>query len=78
MMNGLVFIMSRTDIMAAIFIERYRQEALHPGNKKEDYLPIMIEEVGEIGTALQNRDVDNLKDELVQLCAVCVRWLEAI
>lgn len=70
--------MERTDIMAAIFIERYRQETLHPKNQLHDYLPILIEEVGEVGTALQNRDELNLKEELVQLCAVCVRWLESI
>lgn len=70
--------MERTDIMAAIFIERYRQEAIHPKNELHDYLPIMIEEVGEIGTAIQNRDEINLKEELVQLAAICVRWLEAI
>jgi NTP pyrophosphatase (non-canonical NTP hydrolase) len=70
--------MSRTDIMAAIFMERYRQNILHPDNQVEDMLPILIEEVGEVGAAIQHQDQPNLKEELVQVAAVCVRWLEML
>ena len=64
--------------MAAIFIERYRQDILHPWNKSTPKLAVLVEEVGEIGTALQEQDTDNLKEELTQLAALCVRWLETI
>jgi NTP pyrophosphatase (non-canonical NTP hydrolase) len=70
--------MNRSDIMAAIFLERYRQDAIHPNNKPNEYFPILIEEVGEIGTAIQNKDVNNLKEEIIHVAAVCVRWLENI
>lgn len=70
--------MDRTDAMAAIFTERYRQNILHPNNKVDDMLPILIEEVGEVGAALQHQDQDNLKEELIQCAAVCLRWLEML
>jgi NTP pyrophosphatase (non-canonical NTP hydrolase) len=70
--------MKRTDIMAAIFTERYRQNILHPGNTLEDMLPVLIEEIGEVGRALQNEDRVNLEEELVHVAAVCVRWLELL
>lgn len=70
--------MERPHIIEAVVLERYRQDKMHPSNELHDYLPILIEEVGEIGKALQNRDEDNLKEELVQLAALCFRWLEAI
>lgn len=71
--------MKRSDIIAAIFMERYRQDTLHPWNiDTTNKLAVLIEEVGEIGTALQNRDSTNLKEELTQLAAVCVRWLEML
>lgn len=68
--------MDRTDIMAAIFMERYRQNALHPNNQPGDYLAIVAEELGEVAAALQGDGV--LKDELIQLAASTVRWLEAL
>lgn len=70
--------MNRTDIMADIFIERYRQNAIHPDNREEDMLAILIEEIGEVGRAIQNMDRVNLKEELVQTASVCVRWLEML
>jgi NTP pyrophosphatase (non-canonical NTP hydrolase) len=39
-----------------------------------EMLAVLVEEVGEIGRALQGEGV--LDDELVQLAAVCIRWLE--
>lgn len=71
--------------------ERARQENLHPKpNVKEsesadvkaiahylwltEMLAVLIEEVGEIGKALQGEG--ELKEELVQVAAVCCRWLE--
>jgi hypothetical protein len=41
-----------------------------------EYFPVLIEEVGEVGAALQGDG--NLVEELIQLASVCVRWLENI
>lgn len=64
--------------MAAVFIERYRQNYLHPWSKETPRLAILCEELGEIGTALQDNNTQNLKEELTQLAALCVRWLEEL
>lgn len=68
--------MDQEQIFQAIIKERKRQNYIHPKNRKSDYLAIMVEEVGEVGAALQG-DGD-LKDELTQLAAVVVRWLETL
>lgn len=39
-------------------------------------LSVLIEEVGEIGKALQGEG--SLEDEIIQVAAVCVKWLENI
>jgi hypothetical protein len=71
--------------------ERARQEMLHPlpvlkaiDNEdvnviqnlllQNEFLAVLIEEVGEVGKAVQG-DSD-LVEELTQVAAVCVRWLE--
>jgi hypothetical protein len=86
-----VILIDRAEIFRLIEQERARQENLHPKrNVKEsesaevkaiahylwltDMLAVLIEEVGEVGKALQGEG--NLKDELVQVAAVCSRWLE--
>jgi NTP pyrophosphatase (non-canonical NTP hydrolase) len=63
-------------IIDAIMQERIRQDEMHPWNKKTDKLAILIEEVGEIASAMQG-DGD-LEEELMQLASVCVRWLETL
>jgi NTP pyrophosphatase (non-canonical NTP hydrolase) len=63
-------------IFDAIMQERRRQDELHPWNKKTNRLSILVEEVGEIASALQG-DGD-MQEELVQLASVCVRWLEEL
>jgi hypothetical protein len=66
--------MDQLDIINRILIERKRQDILHPNNKQSDYLAILVEEVGEIAAAMQGDGI--LIDEIVQLAAVCIRWLE--
>lgn len=39
-----------------------------------EMLAVLVEELGEIGRALQGEG--DLDEELIQLAAVCVRWLE--
>lgn len=70
--------MHPTNIIEAILKERIRQETIHPYNEVSDYLSILIEEVGEIGRAIQNKDIDNLKEEIIHTASVCIRWLEEL
>ena len=44
----------------------------------KDFPAILMEEVGEIAKATLDHDVQNLKEELIQVAAVCVKWLERI
>jgi NTP pyrophosphatase (non-canonical NTP hydrolase) len=86
-----VFTIERSEIFRLIEAERDRQDKLHPiiQKKKDDdndtiavkniistntLLAVLMEEIGEVAKALQG-DGD-LKEELVQSAAVCVRWLE--
>ena len=41
-----------------------------------ELLAVLVEEVGEIGRAIQGEG--NLQEELIQVASVCVRWLEYI
>lgn len=68
--------MTKDYIIDAIIQERKRQDELHQWRKKTNRLSILVEEVGEVAAALQG-DGD-LQEELVQLAAVCVRWLEEL
>ena len=86
-----MFSIERSEIFRLIETERDRQDKLHPiiQKKKDDnndtiavkniistntLLAVLMEEIGEVAKALQG-DGD-LKEELVQSAAVCVRWLE--
>lgn len=86
-----MFTIERSEIFRLIEAERDRQDKLHPiiQKKKDDdndtiavkniistntLLAVLMEEIGEVAKALQG-DGD-LKEELVQSAAVCVRWLE--
>ncbi len=62
-------------------MERNRQDAkwgaqrhLHP----DRWNTILVEEVGEVSNAINERDWSNLATELTQVAAVCVAWLEDI
>jgi NTP pyrophosphatase (non-canonical NTP hydrolase) len=66
--------------------ERQRQEYLKLQGKfahtcvddiapAEKYL-FLAEEFGEVSEAIQNKDYENMRDELVQVAAICVAWLE--
>lgn len=65
-------------IIQKIEAERARQDHLHPHFPDPKRLAILMEEVGEVATALQNADINNLEEELIQVVAVGVRWLEHI
>ena len=63
-------------IIEEILKERKRQNELHPNNKLDNYLEVLIEEVGEVAMALQGEG--NLEDELIQVASVCMRWIEEL
>jgi NTP pyrophosphatase (non-canonical NTP hydrolase) len=39
---------------------------------------VLVEEVGEVAHAILENDIDNLREELIQVAAVCVAWLETL
>lgn len=70
---------TRTKIINDIHQERARQDHLHPDKMSvTQRLPVLIEEIGEVGTALQNNDKENLYQELIQVAAVAVRMAEQL
>jgi NTP pyrophosphatase (non-canonical NTP hydrolase) len=86
-----VFYIDRQEIFDAIELERERQETIHPMIKKKDHedadvnavtamlfhnemLAVLTEEFLEVVRAIQGEG--SLREELVQVAAVCVRWLE--
>jgi len=88
-----LILIDRIEIFDLIEKERERQDALHPlrmikqGESEDvnvvaqflflnDMMAVLIEEVGEVGKAMQG-DGD-LIDELIQVAAVCIRWLENV
>lgn len=70
----------RVGIFERIAAERKRQLAKFP-HEAEDTdavsLAILVEEVGEVARALNDDDTgEHLDEELVQVAAVAVKWLE--
>ncbi len=52
----------------------------HPvfANSMESALAILMEEVGEIARAIQEKDTENIKTEIAQAAAVCIRMLDLV
>lgn len=82
--------MKFTDIIDEIEQERQRQEELWSQPHRwgvgdcssktiapEVKLMVLTEEVGEAAKAIYDGNLDHLRDELVQVAAVCVAWLES-
>lgn len=70
----------RAVIFTDITRERDKQDHKHPKfpHSPGDRLAILVEEVGEVATAIQNQDPINLREELTQVAATAVRWLEQL
>lgn len=77
---------SRKVIHARIDAERERQDQKFPQQLDASgawaispmaKLAVLAEEFGEAARAVCDGTANNLRDELVQIAAVCVRWLEA-
>jgi len=76
-------------ILREVSIERQRQEELCM-NSKIGFscadprlgdlvkLPVLMEEVGEVGRAMQENNLGNLREELIQVAAVAVAWAESL
>jgi hypothetical protein len=84
-------LISRSDIYLAVDAERERQAerwaAPHPwgvGDCSSPDVPdtvkaaVLMEETGEVARALLDADRRQLRNELVQVAAVAVAWLEGL
>lgn len=67
--------MNRDYIFNAIIEERAHQDETHdfPDHLR---MAVLAEEVGEVASALQEERVDHLIEELIQVAAVAIRWIE--
>jgi NTP pyrophosphatase (non-canonical NTP hydrolase) len=70
--------MNQVEIINAIIKERKRQDYLHPRNKQHEYLAIITEEIGEVAKAILEKDKNNQREEIIQVAAVAIRWLEEL
>ena len=69
------YTVERLDIVNEIIDERKYQDETHdfPEHLR---MAILAEEVGEVAAALQNGNTDYLIEELIQVAAVAMRWIE--
>jgi NTP pyrophosphatase (non-canonical NTP hydrolase) len=67
-------------IMNAIAQERQRQDEKWGIQNHGDgkWAAILMEEVGEVATAILHNDPKNLREELIQVAAVAAAWVEAL
>lgn len=66
-------------VLSDVNAERYRQEEIHPEILTvPERFQTLVEEIGEVATALQNRDSQNLYEELIQVAASAVRMAEQV
>ena len=69
-------------VIQDVLLERYKQDKKW-GKERWSSLVwikygVLAEEFGEVAEALLNIDKKNLKEELIQVAAVCFKWLEAL
>lgn len=68
-------------VLDDVVAERWRQVEIH-GHQEEKgtdhWLQVLMEEVGEVATALQNGDNENLYEELTQVAATAVKFAEFV
>ena len=64
--------------LLAIHKERIRQDKLYTDDTFEIMESVFREEVTEVFLAAQKGDFKNLEEELIQVAAVCVKWVEKI
>lgn len=74
-------VLRQRHIMEDCLAERDRQDNKWGASRNltgEVWLRILVEEVGEIAHALNEHDDENLREELVQVMATAMAWLENI
>jgi len=63
-----------------ILEETERQDAKWGSQRdlsRVDWMPILTEEVGEVAKSINdNETIDDLRNELVQVAAVCLQWID--
>ncbi len=77
---------ARAAVMGRVWSERDRQDELWPeqapGASAEpldtSMVAILAEEIGEVAKAVLEGKAEDLRTELVQTAAVCVKWLEIV
>ncbi len=68
-------------ILDEVIQERFRQDKKWGANRALDtrtWITILGEEYGEVCRADLNRDLDNYRDELIQVAAVAVAAIESL
>ena len=70
-------------ILTSIVRERERQDELwgkpnDRGYTHERWLTVLVEEVGEVAKSIQDGSVENLQQELTQVAAVAIAFLETL
>lgn len=68
--------MIREEIFCLIAEERERQDRIHPEWWNSEAIGVLAEEFGEVAKAWNEQDMESLREELVHVAAVAVRWLE--
>lgn len=68
----------RNNIFEQISVERERQDKLHPEFPIDLRMEILAEEIGEVAKAKLDGDMPGLRKELLEVAAVCVRWVETM
>lgn len=69
------------EVFSAIITERQRQNDMwgnHHTLSSKDWLPVLIEEVGEVAEAMFSSSNNDLREELIQVAAVAAAWAEHI
>lgn len=67
-------ILKRIDTECAVQIERFGKQGHHPLY----WYAILGEEVGEVGKALVENDLESYEQELIQVAATCVSMIESL
>jgi len=66
-------------VLIEVLKERIRQNKLwgEQDHRSTDWLPILIEEVGEVGKAMYEKDWSGYREELIHVAAVAVSMIES-
>lgn len=74
---------ARLEVLAAVLREMEAQEGVHGPPEYRDitaaeWLTILVEEIGEVASAIQEDDFGNLQTELIQVAAVSSSFASAL